>query len=373
MNAESTPPEWVPDGGGPGFATRVVAGVPQPPAPVPAPVQSRGFDVPALIQGIRAQDRGALARAITLIESRAPGHRAAAERLLNAVMPFSGGAWRIGVTGAPGAGKSTFIDTLGTSLCNGGRKVAVLSVDPSSPISHGSILGDKTRMESLSRHPLAFIRPSPSGGEIGGVARRTRESIALCEAAGFEVVLVETVGVGQSEVLVREMVDCFLLLMIAGAGDELQGIKKGIIELADILAVNKADGENRLRAQSTRLEFERALHYFSISDDAWHPPVLACSSLGSDGVREVWAKVELFMGHSARTGQFQERRHSQSLAWLCALLDQGLHEAFASKRDVSALRRALELEVVAGNVSAPYAARRLLEAAGLVVENDDDE
>lgn len=370
MHADSTPPDWIPEGGGPEFATRVVGGVPRPSPAGPWPSQPKAADAAALIDGIKAGDRVALARGITLIESRARVHRPAAEQLLNALMPLSGNAWRVGVTGAPGAGKSTFIDTLGSSLCDGGRRVAVLSVDPSSPISHGSILGDKTRMENLSRRPSAFIRPSPSGGEIGGVARRTRETITLCEAAGFEIVLVETVGVGQSEVLVREMVDCFLLLMIAGAGDELQGIKKGIVELADILAVNKADGENRIRVESTRLEFERALHYFSISDEAWHPPVLACSSLSSEGVREVWAEVERFMKHADATGQFIERRHSQSLAWLSALLEQGLHEAFAAKREVIALRRALELEVVAGNVSAPYAARRLLEAAGLMVENN---
>ena len=370
MSAESAPPDWVPAGGGPEFTTRVVGGVPQPAAPGHAAAQPRAVDVPALVAGIKAGERGALARGITLIESRSSAHRGAAERLLNVLMPFSGNAWRIGITGAPGAGKSTFIDTLGTRLCAAGRRVAVLSVDPSSPISHGSILGDKTRMESLSRQPLAFIRPSPSGGEIGGVARRTRETITLCEAAGFEIVLVETVGVGQSEVLVREMVDCFLLLMIAGAGDELQGIKKGIVEMADLLAVNKADGDNRLRVEATRLEFERALHYFSISDEAWHPPVLACSSLSTEGVREVWEQVERFMRHAELTGQFIERRHSQSLSWLSALLEQGLHEAFSSKREVAALRRALELEVVAGNVSAPYAAHQLLEAAGLLMENN---
>jgi LAO/AO transport system kinase len=373
MPAESTQPDWTPAGGGPEFTTRVVAGIPQPPSPDPIAVQTKAFDIPALIDGIKAGERGALARGITLIESRAPSHRSAAEQLLNALMPLSGGAWRIGITGAPGAGKSTFIDTLGTSLCDAGKRVAVLSVDPSSPISHGSILGDKTRMESLSRHPRAFIRPSPSGCEVGGVARKTRESITLCEAAGFEIVLVETVGVGQSEVLVREMVDCFLLLMIAGAGDELQGIKKGIVEMADLLAVNKADGDNRLRVEATRLEFERALHYFSISDDAWHPPVLACSSLSSDGVREVWAQVERFMAHCLRTGQFEERRRSQSLSWLSALLEQGLREALSSKREVVALRRALEVEVAAGNVSAPYAARTLLDAAGLRIETNKPE
>jgi LAO/AO transport system kinase len=370
MQAESKQPDWAPAGGGAGFTTRVVAGLPQPSAPPAAAAQPRAIDVAATVEGIRAGERGALARGITLIESRAPAHRRAAEQLLNALMPLSGRAWRVGITGAPGAGKSTFIDTLGTGLCEAGRRLAVLSVDPSSPVSHGSILGDKTRMERLSRHPLAFIRPSPSGGEIGGVARKTRETITLCEAAGFEIVLVETVGVGQSEILVREMVDCFLLLMIAGAGDELQGIKKGIIEMADILAVNKADGENRPRVEATRLEFERALHYFTISDEAWHPPVLSCSSLSSGGVREVWAQVERFMEHGRLTGQFSERRRSQSLSWLSALLEQGLRDAFSARREVAALRRSLELEVAAGKISAPYAARRLLDAAGLSAEPD---
>lgn len=364
MDAASTTPEWAPAEGGPGFATRVVAGTARPRREAAAS-SPRAVDVAALVEGIRAGQRGALARGITLVESRAPAHRQAADLLLNAVTPLSGRAWRVGITGVPGAGKSTFIDSLGFLLCEEGRKVAVLSVDPSSPVSHGSILGDKTRMERLARHDRAFIRPSPSGGEIGGVARRTRESITLCEAAGYDLVLVETVGVGQSEVLVREMVDCFLLLMIAGAGDELQGIKKGIIEMADILAVNKADGENRSRAEATRLEFERALHYISVSDSAWHPPVLACSSLGGEGVRGVWDHVERFMAHARSTGQFEERRRSQSLAWLGSLLEHGLREAFLSRSDLSALRRSLEADVASGLVGAPFAARRLLEAAGL--------
>jgi len=365
MPSESKKPDWAPAGGGPEFATRVVAGVPQPASSHPRTAPPKPADLPALAGKIRAGDRGALARGITLIESRAQAHRHSAEHLLNDLMPFSGKAWRVGITGVPGAGKSTFIDALGMALCGAGRKVAVLTVDPSSPISHGSILGDKTRMESLARNPSAFIRPSPSRGEVGGVARRTRESITLCEAAGFDVVLVETVGVGQSEVLVREMVDCFLLLMIAGAGDELQGIKKGIIEMADLVAVNKADGDNRLRAEATRLEFERAMHYLSASEDAWHPPVLSCSSLSSGGVREVWNQVERFMAHGERTGQFQERRRSQSLAWLSALLEQGLKDAFFSNRKLVALKRSLELDVAAGKVSAPFAAARLLDAAGL--------
>jgi LAO/AO transport system kinase len=365
MPSEPKKPDWAPPGAGPEFATRVVAGVPGPGASHPRTTQPKTADVAALAERIRAGDRVALARGITLIESRAHAHRLDAEQLLNALMPFSGKAWRIGITGAPGAGKSTFIEALGTDLCRAGRKVAVLSIDPSSPISHGSILGDKTRMESLSRNPAAFIRPSPSRGEIGGVARKTRESITLCEAAGFNTVLVETVGVGQSEVLVREMVDCFLLLMIAGAGDELQGIKKGIIEMADLVAVNKADGDNRLRTEATRLEFERALHYISASDEAWHPPVLACSSLSSEGVRDVWTQVERFMAHGEKTGQFSERRRSQSLAWFSALLEQGIRDAIFSDRRLLALKRSLEQDVAGGNLSAPYAARKLLESAGL--------
>ncbi len=331
---------------------------------------TREIDLASLVKGIRAGERAALARGITLVESRAHAHREAAEWLLDFLMPFAGNAWRVGVTGVPGAGKSTFIDVLGTMLCDEGRKVAVLSVDPSSPVTHGSILGDKTRMERLSRHPSAFIRPSPSGGEIGGVAQRTRETITLCEAAGFDTVLVETVGVGQSEILVRGMVDCFLLLLIAGAGDELQGIKKGITEMADIVAVNKADGDNRHKVEATRLEFERALHYFSVSDDSWRPPVLACSALGSEGVREVWAQVGQFIAHGERTGQFSERRRSQSLAWFSALFEEGLREAVLAKPEVVALKRSLEVEVQAGRASAPHAARKLLEAAGLADGRD---
>jgi LAO/AO transport system kinase len=271
---------------------------------------------------------------------------------------------RLGVTGAPGAGKSTFIDALGVQLCTGGRRVAVLSVDPSSPVTHGSILGDKTRMENLSRQPAAFIRPSPSGGELGGVARRTREAIVLCEAAGFEVVIVETVGVGQSEVMVRGLVDCFLVLLLAGAGDELQGIKKGILELADILSVNKADGDNHARAEAARREFSRALHYLSGPEGSWRQQVLACSAITGAGIAEVWAMVEKFFAHGRQSGSFAARRREQAVAWLDALIAEGLREAYRSRRGVTALRAQLESQVGAGLVPAPVAARRLLAAAG---------
>ncbi len=363
----STPPshrpDWVPPEAGAEFATRVVAGTPARAIPGTRSKRRGADDGAKLAEAIRSGDRGALARGITLIESRAASHRAAADELLRALSPHSGGAVRVGITGPPGAGKSTFIDALGTLLCNAGKKVAVLSVDPSSPITHGSILGDKARMEKLSRLPNAFIRPSPSGCELGGVARRTRETIVLCEAAGFEVVLVETVGVGQSEVLVRGMVDCFLVLLLAGAGDELQGIKKGIIELADVLAVNKADGDNRARAEAARREFSRALHYLSAPEGTWQPPVLACSAYTNEGVPEVWRAVERFVAQARERGAFDLRRREQALAWLDALVDEGLREAFAARADAARLRRELESQVAAGILPAPSAARQLLAAA----------
>ena len=365
MSTPPTRPDWVPLGGGEGFATRVVAGVPATTASAAVPSRSGRPDVPVLAERIAAGDRTALARGITLVESRAAAHRAAAGELLELLTPRAGGALRVGITGVPGGGKSTFIDALGLQLCDSGRRVAVLSVDPSSPVSGGSILGDKTRMERLSRHRAAFIRPSPSGCELGGVARRTRETITLCEAAGFDTVLVETVGVGQSEVVVREMVDCFLVLMIAGAGDELQGIKKGIIELADVLAVNKADGDNRQRAEATRLEFSRALHYLAASEGAWQPPVLSCSAATGWGVPEVWSAVQDFFAHTRRSGAFAERRRAQALAWLQSLVEQGLQEAFLSNPAVQAARAELEASVAAGQMSAPAGAKRLLAAAGL--------
>ena len=362
----SSRPDWVPADAGAEFTTKVVPGTP---ALVPdrrVVKRRQADDTGALAAAVRAGDRGALARGITLIESRAPAHRAAADTLLNLLTPHAGGAMRVGITGAPGAGKSTFIDALGTQLCAAGHRVAVLSVDPSSPVTHGSILGDKTRMENLSRQKNAFIRPSPSGGELGGVARRTRESVVLCEAAGVDIVLVETVGVGQSEVLVRGMVDCFLVLLLAGAGDELQGIKKGILELADILAVNKADGDNRARAEAARREFSRALHYLAAPEEAWQPQVLACSASTTEGIGEVWKMVEKFFGKGKETGSFAARRQEQALAWLDALVGEGLREAYEAKVGLAALRTELEVQVGAGLVPAPVAARKLLAAAGFV-------
>jgi LAO/AO transport system kinase len=299
-----------------------------------------------------------------LIESRAPRHRADADVLLRLLTPRAGGAMRVGITGVPGAGKSTFTDALGVLLCDAGKRLAVLSVDPSSPVTHGSILGDKTRMEALSRHPNAFIRPSPSGGELGGVARRTRETIVLCEAAGFDTVIVETVGVGQSEVLVRGMVDCFLVLLLAGAGDELQGIKKGILELADVLAVNKADGDNKTRAEAARREFSRALHYLSPPAGTWVPQVLACSAMSGEGIAEVWAMVGKFFDAGRVSGEFAVRRQEQAQTWLDALVMEGLREAYESRAGLAPLVAEIEAQVRSGQLPAPEGARRLLDAAG---------
>lgn len=361
MNPRGASPDWVPPGGGEGFATRIVSGVPAPGPgtgrPVAAPAAA---DVADLARRIRQGDRVALARGITLVESRSAAHRASADALLDAVNDRSGGSLRVAITGVPGAGKSTFIDAIGLQLCEAGWRVAVLSVDPSSPVTGGSILGDKTRMEHLARHPSAFIRPSPSRGELGGVAQRTRETITLCEAAGFDTVLVETVGVGQSEVLVRDMVDCFLVLTIAGAGDELQGLKRGILELADVLVVNKADGDDRNRAEAARLEFDRALHYLSGPEGAWRTPVLACSARTREGLDEVWATVEKFVSRAREEGHFDARRGLQQLAWLKAQLESGLHELMLADPGVRAEQAEVVRLVGAGSLSPVAGARRIL-------------
>ncbi|MDF3056405.1 MAG: putative GTPase [Rariglobus sp.] len=367
MTNASSRPDWVPADAGREFTTHVVEGKTAP-APENRLRRRRVVETPeALAAAIGTGDRGALARGITLIESRAATHRAAADTLLRLLTPLAGGAMRVGITGVPGAGKSTFIDALGVLLCDRGRKLAVLSVDPSSPVTHGSILGDKTRMEALSRLSNAFIRPSPSGGELGGVARRTRETIVLCEAAGFDTVIVETVGVGQSEVLVRGMVDCFLVLMVAGTGDELQGIKKGILELADILSVNKADGDNKARAEAARREFSRALHYLSPPAGAWQPQVLTCSALSGEGIAAVWSMMENFFDAGRTSGEFAFRRQEQAQTWLDALVMEGLREAYARRSGLAPLLAEVEAQVRSGQLPAPEGARRLLDAAGFSV------
>lgn len=301
-----------------------------------------------------------LARAITLIESNAPRHTALATEVMHRLLPKTGGSIRVGVTGVPGVGKSTFIETLGCRLCRSDRRVAVLAVDPSSSITRGSILGDKTRMEELSREPNAFIRPSPSAGTLGGVTRKSRETILLCEAAGFDVVLVETVGVGQSETTVRSMVDFFLVLMLAGAGDELQGIKKGIIELADALLITKADGENRTRAEAVRVEFSRVLHFLTPLDPEWKPEVLTCSSLEDSGIDGLWKLIERFRREATQNGLLTRRRQTQALDWMRALLEQELWERFRGDPAVRSVWPRIERQVLEGTLSPAAAVQRLL-------------
>jgi LAO/AO transport system kinase len=316
------------------------------------------------VAGVRAGDRAALGRAITLVESNSPRHQAEAQDLLQRLAPWTGQARRIGISGVPGAGKSTFIDALGTWLCEQGRRVAVLAVDPSSRISGGSILGDKTRMPRLAVHPAAFIRPSPSSGSLGGVGRKTRESLACCEAAGYDVVLVETVGVGQSEVLVADMVDLFVVLLIAGAGDELQGIKRGILELAEIVAVNKADGENRTRAEAARLELEGALRFLQPTSPRWRTPALCVSAQDGTGLAELWAEAERHRRVLDEDGAIEERRRRQRLRWMWSMVEDQLQAALRAHPRVRGRLAGLEDDVLCGRLSPTLGARGLLEAFG---------
>jgi LAO/AO transport system kinase len=314
-----------------------------------------------LVDGIRAGDRRALSRAITLVESTRADHRIEAAAVLDALLPATGGAVRIGISGPPGVGKSTFIEALGVHLVDAGHRVAVLAVDPSSSRTGGSILGDKTRMEQLSRRREAYIRPSPGGGHLGGVARRTREAMLLCEAFGFDVVIVETIGVGQSEIAVADMVDLFLLLVSPGGGDELQGIKRGIMELADLVVVNKADGDLAPAAGRTRADYANALQLLRPKWRSWSARALSCSALEQRGVDEVWAAVDAFRVAVDGAGELASHRARQSLAWMWSEIHDELLGAFRADPRVAAQLAALEAEVRAGEVSPTAAARRLLD------------
>jgi GTPase len=315
----------------------------------------------ALADAVRAGDRRSLARAITLVESTRPDHREEAAALLDELMPATGGATRAGISGAPGAGKSTFIEALGIHLVDAGHQVAVLAVDPSSSRGGGSILGDKTRMEQLARSSHAFIRPSPSKGTLGGVARRTREALLVCEAAGFDVVLVETVGVGQSEVAVAGMVDVFLLLLAPGAGDELQGVKRGIVELADLVVVNKADGALVDLARHTASDYGHALHLLRPRTDGWTARVLSCSALEGSGIGDVWSALGEFMSAARASGSLGRRRGEQARDWMWSEVSETLLDRLRSDAHVRAELGALESDVIAGKISPAAAARRLLD------------
>ncbi|MDQ1533935.1 MAG: GTPase [Actinomycetota bacterium] len=313
-----------------------------------------------LADAIQAGDRPSLARAITLVESTRPDHREEAVALLDKLLPSTGGAVRVGISGAPGAGKSTFIEALGLYLTDHGHRLAVLAVDPSSSRSGGSILGDKTRMERLSRRPEAFIRPSPSGGTLGGVARRTREALLLCEAAGYDVVLVETVGVGQSEIAVAGMVDAFVLLLAPGAGDELQGVKRGIVELADIVVVNKADGDLAAAARRSAADYANALHLLRPRTEGWEVRVEQVSSLLGEGIDRVWGVIEEHQATLAASGALGARRADQARDWMWSEVNDGLIDALAGDPAVASEMRALEDDVRAGTISPTAAAQRIL-------------
>ena len=322
----------------------------------------RTVDVDAYVDGVRAGNRTYLGRALTLVESTNREHQELAQQMLLRLLPHAGDSHRVGITGVPGSGKSTFIDALGTKLTGQGHRVAVLAVDPTSSRSGGSILGDKTRMQRLSVDASAFIRPSPTSGNLGGVTRVTRESIVVCEAAGFDVVAVETVGVGQSETLVAKMVDFFLVLMIPGAGDELQGIKKGVLELADMIAVNKADGDNEGRARVAANDYASALRLMQPSSPSWSPPVVTCSALHEVGLDTLWAQIELHRAKLSASGELDDKRRQQQVDWMWASVEDRLLSRLHHAPGVKRLAPRLEREVREGTLTATLAAQRILDA-----------
>ncbi len=368
---EDYKPDWVPDNAGDEFACRVMGGIDarhdgmpggdKPASPLMLKKRSK-LTKDDYVQGVLSGDRSVLARAITLIESNAPEHMEKAQQVLQDLLPYTGKSMRVGITGVPGAGKSTFIEALGCRLCEQGHKVAVLAVDPSSTVTKGSILGDKTRMENLAKQPAAFIRPSPSAGTLGGVTRKSRETLLLCEAAGYDAILVETVGVGQSETTVRSMVDFFLLIVLTGAGDELQGIKKGIMELADAILVNKADGDNKQRAMMARADYERILHYLRDATEGWKTKAYTCSAYTGEGINEIWAEIMRFKAAAEKNGVFEQRRRSQTMSWVYSMVDEHLRQLFWQKPEVMSCRASVEQQMVDGTLSATLAAQHLIAA-----------
>ena len=348
-------------------ALRVNSGIDQPPSINPGILgrtgrkRRRKYSEDEFVDGILAGNRTMLSQAITLVESSLPEHSEMAQAIIEKCLVNVKQSVRIGITGVPGAGKSTFIESFGLHIVGEGRKVAVLTVDPSSEHSMGSILGDKTRMEKLSTHPSAFIRPSPAAGSLGGVARKTRETIILCEAAGFNTIIVETVGVGQSETAVNSMVDFFLLLMLAGAGDELQGIKRGIMEMADLIAINKADGPNKILAEGAKASFQNALHLFTSRTPGWKPQVLTCSALENTGIRELWEIILQYIELSRQTGYFYEFRKQQAVIRMDGMIIEYLNNAFFNQQDVRQLRPEIERQLYEGRITSYRAAVMLLD------------
>jgi LAO/AO transport system kinase len=366
-------PEWVPEEAGRGFTTSVVDGVKEHHDGLEAKTSTtqtvshriaprrKRLTVEDYVKGVLERNLTLIARTITLVESNAAAHVDMAQAVLKELLPYTGESMRVGITGVPGAGKSTFIECLGNKLCDHGHRVAVLAIDPSSRLTGGSILGDKTRMETLSRRKEAFIRPSPTGGTLGGVTRKSRETLLVCEAAGFDVILVETVGVGQSEVAVRAMVDFFLLVLIAGAGDELQGMKRGVMELADAVAINKADGDNRIKALAAQAELQRILHYLQPATPGWMTEAHACSARTGDGVPEIWAMIEEFRRQTETTGVFEKRRRSQTMEWVHTMAREYLERTFFENPSVKIALPDVERSVLSGELSPTRAVQTLID------------
>ena len=314
------------------------------------------------VEGVISQDRSILARAITLVESIHVDHRVLADSVLTKLLSHAGRARRVGITGVPGVGKSTFIETLGKQLTSTGVRVAVLAVDPTSSRTGGSILGDKTRMQELARDPSAFIRPSPTSGTLGGVARATRESMILCEAAGYDIILVETVGVGQSETTVAEMVDFFLALMLPGAGDELQGIKKGLLEIADMIVVNKADGSTKNAAERAASEYRRALHILKPVSPTWMPPAHTCSAISGDGLADIWKDIETHRELLKISGEFDQKRKQQRVRWMWSMIQDRLLLEIKKNESLQNIARALEVQVMEDQITPGLAASKVVAA-----------
>jgi LAO/AO transport system kinase len=354
--------EWTPDDAGSEFATEVMPGIEDIKSSSDNKRKKAELSVDDYVDGVLSGNRTLLARAITLVESNSAKHVATAQEVLKKVLPATGKSLRIGITGSPGVGKSTFIEAIGSSLCEKGHKVAVLAIDPSSQKTRGSVLGDKTRMEDLSRYENAFIRPSPSGGTLGGVARKTRESILICEAAGFDIILIETVGVGQSEVTVRSMVDFFLLMILPGGGDELQGIKKGVMELADAIVINKSDGDNQTTAKVTKQEYEQAVHYIQPATPGWFTKVLLASAVNNTGIDEIWDEVKAFEAKLKELGGFEDRRKKQTLEWMYSMINEGLKNEFYQSKKISDTLSEIENKILTGDLTPTKAADQLLKS-----------
>ncbi len=343
---------------------KILEGVSQPPSINPNRRERKrrqDYDVTEYVSGIRAGNRTILSQAITLVESSLQEHYGKAQEIVEKCLPFCGNSLRIGITGVPGAGKSTFIEAFGLHVTGLGRKMAVLAIDPSSEQTGGSILGDKTRMQQLSSHPSAFIRPSPASGSLGGVAKKTRETIILCEAAGFDTILVETVGVGQSETEVHSMVDFFLLLMLAGAGDEIQGIKRGIMEMADMIAITKADGQNVLNAEGAKVLYQNALHLFPPPPSGWRPKVVTCSAKKNLGITDLWDIILEYEDFTRKSGYFEELRRKQAIIRMDKTITEYLSSSFYHDKNVKDARTEIEEKLSQGSITSYRAAYYLLD------------